>query len=68
MKRTIAILAFLAVCVTRSAVRGEYEVEDRGAWPNTWPKELESVREQARTLVGPMVESLSSGAIRHARI
>jgi hypothetical protein len=57
MKRTIAILAFLAFCVTCSATYGLYTVEDRGAWPNTWPKELESVRKQARTLVGPMVDS-----------
>ena len=57
MQRTIAILVILASCVTYSAVYGLYTVEDRGAWPNTWPKELESVRKQARTLVGPMVES-----------
>ena len=57
MKRTIAILVILAFCVTYSAVYALYTVEDRGAWPNNWPKELESVRKQARTLVGPMVES-----------
>ncbi|MDB5298350.1 MAG: hypothetical protein JWO87_13 [Phycisphaerales bacterium] len=57
MKRTIAILAFLAFCATCSAVYALYTVDYRGAWPNTWPKELESLRKQARTLVGPTVES-----------
>lgn len=57
MKRTSAIVAFLAYCLTCSATYGLYTVEYRGAWPNTWPKELESVRKQATTLVGPMVES-----------
>jgi hypothetical protein len=26
------------------------EVSDRGAWPDTWPKELDALRAQARTL------------------
>ena len=57
MNRTTSILALLALLVTGSTVFGLYEVEYRGAWPNTWPKELDPVRKQARTLVGPMVES-----------
>jgi hypothetical protein len=32
-----------------------YEVSDHGTWPKSWPKELESLRNQARTLVGPEV-------------
>jgi hypothetical protein len=53
MKRTIALLAaiaFLAVC---SAVYAEYSVWDKGVWPESWPKELEPLRKQARTLEGP---------------
>jgi hypothetical protein len=30
-------------------------VEDRGSWPESWPQELEPLREQARTLEGPLV-------------
>ena len=54
MKRTLALLAAMvlgAVC----CARGDYGVEDRGAWPTTWPKELEPLRKQARTLEGPLV-------------
>jgi hypothetical protein len=29
---------------------------DKGTWPKTWPAELEPLRTQARTLVGPEVE------------
>ena len=54
MKRTItlvAVIAFFAVC---SAVYALYEFSDKGEWPKSWPKELEPLRKQARTLVGPM--------------
>lgn len=34
-----------------------YEVADEGTWPKTWPAELEPLRKQARTLVGPMLEN-----------
>jgi hypothetical protein len=32
-------------------------VNNSGTWPKTWPKELEPLRKQAHTLVGPMVET-----------
>src|SRR5438067_13298172 len=50
----LAAIAFFAICSTVYAV---YEVSDRGEWPNTWPKELEALRKQATTHVGPMVPS-----------
>ena len=34
----------------------DYSVSFEGTWPNTWPKELEPLRKQAHTLVGPHVE------------
>lgn len=55
MRKRIALLAaivFGAMCSTAYAL---YEVNDTGTWPTTWPKELEPLRKQARTLVGPMV-------------
>jgi hypothetical protein len=32
----------------------EYAIEDRGTWPESWPKELDSLRKQSRTLDGPL--------------
>jgi len=54
MKRTIALLAAIALGAVCCAY-ADYGVEDRGAWPTSWPKELEPLRKQARTLEGPLV-------------
>jgi hypothetical protein len=53
MKRTTAFLAVIAFCAVTSAVYALYGVIDRGDWPKSWPKELEPLRKQSRTLVGP---------------
>src|SRR4051812_27016556 len=37
------------------AAHADYSVRDTGAWPASWPKELDPLRKQARTLEGPMV-------------
>jgi hypothetical protein len=53
MKRTTAFLAaiaFFAVC----SVNADYSVWDKGMWPESWPKELEPLRKQARTFEGPL--------------
>ena len=55
MKRTIAILAALTLCAA-SSVYALYNVANEGLWPKDWPKELEPLRKQSRTLVGPLVE------------
>jgi hypothetical protein len=52
MKRAIAILAAIAFCAVVPAY-AVYEVSDKGEWPKTWPKELEPLRKQSRTFVGP---------------
>lgn len=54
MKTRIAILAAIVFCSVHSAY-ALYEVYDHGAWPESWPKELEPLRKQSRTLVGPEV-------------
>jgi hypothetical protein len=54
MKRTIALLAAIAFCAVCSAVYAIYEVTDEGTWPESWPKELEPLRKQASTFVGPV--------------
>ena len=56
MKRTIAFVAAIILCAAGSAY-ALYVVSDKGDWPTTWPRELEPLRKQARTLVGPEVES-----------
>jgi len=55
MKRTTAVLAAIAFCAVCSAVYAAYDVADKGTWPESWPKELEPLRKQSRTSVGPMV-------------
>ncbi|MGC1276499.1 MAG: hypothetical protein WBC44_22595 [Planctomycetaceae bacterium] len=55
MKRTAAFLAAIVFCTAGSAVYALYSVNDEGTWPKSWPGELEPLREQARTLVGPML-------------
>ncbi|HWE96519.1 MAG TPA: hypothetical protein VG269_21335 [Tepidisphaeraceae bacterium] len=57
MKRTIACLALIVLFTATSAVYALYSVNDKGDWPQSWPKELEPLRKQARTLVGPMAEN-----------
>jgi hypothetical protein len=54
MNRSTALLATIAVFATCSTVLAMYSVSDRGDWPKSWPKDLEPLRKQARTLVGPM--------------
>lgn len=58
MNRRTALLAALACLSVHSALHADYSVEDRGAWPETWPKELEPLRKQARTFEGPLVPYL----------
>jgi len=52
MKRAIVLLAVIALG-TAASVFADYSVRDEGMWPKSWPKELEPLRKQARTLVGP---------------
>ncbi len=55
MKRTIALMAALTLCAA-SSVYALYSVANEGLWPKDWPKELEPLRKESRTLVGPLVE------------
>ena len=52
MKTTTALLVALLFCALGPAY-ALYSVSDRGEWPQNWPRELEPLRKQARTLVGP---------------
>lgn len=52
MKIRIALAAVVILCIASSAY-AIYGVSEEGTWPKDWPKELESLRANARTLVGP---------------
>jgi hypothetical protein len=54
MKRMIALLVAIVFCAIGSAY-ALYQVSEEGTWPKSWPKELEPLRKQSRTLVGPEV-------------
>ena len=44
---TILLLSFVL------PLYADYGVTDHGTWPESWPKELESLRKHSRTLEGP---------------
>lgn len=49
----IAALALFAACATAYAL---YSVAPTGTWPKSWPVELEPLRKQSRTFVGPVLQ------------
>jgi hypothetical protein len=55
MKRIAAFLAAAALCAVCSTAYALYSVNETGTWPKSWPAQLEPLRKQSRTLVGPMV-------------
>ena len=57
MKRVTVSLTALALCVLCSAAYAVYSVGNEGQWPTSWPQELEPLRKQAKTLVGPMTDN-----------
>lgn len=58
MRRTTALLAATLVLAATSVAYALYSVSEEGLWPETWPKELEPLRESSRTLEGPTISSL----------
>jgi hypothetical protein len=57
MTRAIVFLAAIPFC-TAGSVSADYGVTDKGTWPQSWSKELEPLRKQARTFEGPLVLNL----------
>ena len=61
MKRRIAFLAAMFLAAIAFCAVGPayavYSVRLTGDWPKSWPKELEPLRKQSRTLVGPVAEN-----------
>jgi hypothetical protein len=58
MKRMTAFLAAIAFCAAGSAY-ALYSVDNQGTWPKSWPKELEPLRKQSRTLRGSLADLTS---------
>jgi len=50
-------IAVLSLLLTSSTAFALYSVSDTGNWPKSWPKELDTLRKQSRTLVGPTLEA-----------
>ena len=57
MIRSTVWLAVIAIFAMSSTALALYSVNFTGTWPKSWPAELESLRNQAQTLVGPEVEN-----------
>ena len=57
MKKAIASFVALALFAVGSTAFGLYSVSDTGKWPKEWPSELEALRTQSRTLVGPTFDA-----------
>jgi hypothetical protein len=53
MKRAMAMLGAI-ILLAACPLYADYRVEKRGSWPGSWPSELEKLRKQSRTLVGPL--------------
>lgn len=54
LTRTVVCVTSV-LCLTSSAY-ALYLVADKGLWPDSWPKQLDSLREKSRTLVGPQFD------------
>lgn len=52
MNRTVAVLAAIAT-LWACPLFADYSVENKGTWPKDWPQEMESLRQQSRSLEGP---------------
>ena len=57
MWKTRVSIVVLASLVTSSTAFALYSVSNTGNWPKDWPSELEPLRKQSRTLVGPTLEA-----------
>ncbi len=56
MLRKIAVFVVVVLSLAGNA-NALYDVSDKGEWPKTWSKELEPLRAQAKTFVGPTVQA-----------
>ena len=57
MTKTVAFIVALAFFAVGSTALALYSVSETGKWPKDWPSELEPLRKQSRTLVGPTLSA-----------
>ena len=55
MKYRLTLLIGTILILVSSGAYALYSIADTGKWPNSWSKELEPLRAQSRTAVGPMI-------------
>ena len=53
MTKTVASIVALALLAVGSTAFALYSIAETGTWPKDWPRELEPLRQQSRTYVGP---------------
>ena len=53
MTKAVPTLVALALFAVSSTAFALYSVSEMGDWPKDWPSELEPLRKQSRTFVGP---------------
>ena len=53
MQRATIFLAAVVLGAVTSAAYALYSVSNDGRWPQSWPQELEPLRKQAHSFVGP---------------
>lgn len=51
-KQAVYVLAAFAALCAAFSLHAAYDVADKGMWPTNWPKELEALRKQSRSLDG----------------
>jgi hypothetical protein len=56
MKKATAFLAAIAVCAVCSTASALWLISDTGAWPESWPKALEPLREKSSTMTGSLAD------------
>ena len=54
MRRTAGLLVTLLMGVMAARLFADVTVANKGLWPESWPKELEPLREKSRTIEGPV--------------
>ena len=55
LTRTVVCVTLCVLCLA-SPSYALYLVSKKGLWPDSWPKQLDSLREKSRTLIGPHFE------------
>jgi hypothetical protein len=55
MKSTVTPLIIIAAIAACSALLADHSVGDNATWPESWPKELEPLRQQSRTFIGGLL-------------